>query len=273
MENKSFTFLNWRICHYSCTTMIWRALLRCCLLWTSLREAFYYFSLQQSQSRRYYCCQVQIRIWWSNILVFSIIFSLDFSSVKDEMRKDDFLFQITSFAILFNLANFLAFSKVFFSLFWCVCFSIHECSLALTLVIFPLAAHGTKLFYKCDIKIVSSWSGFWIVIFFVLFFGIKQICRSNTQQFRHSSRFFRHNLGIISDRKDWCVCISVNYLTLFCLILECLQGNISEQNWFRQRKFKDLILVMCLLASVYKGCSSTSLQSICSSVSLLNMHT
>lgn len=85
---------------------------------------------------------------------FSIMFSLDFSFVKDEMRKDTFLFQITSFAILFNLASFLAFSKVFLSLFSCVCFSIHKCSLALTLVIFSLATRGTKLFYKCNIKIV-----------------------------------------------------------------------------------------------------------------------
>lgn len=55
----------------------------------------------------------------------------------------------------------------------------------------------------------------------------------------------------------------------FVVVLQYLQGNISEQNCFRQRKVKGL--EMCFLAPVYKGYSLTSFHNICSSVSLLNM--
>lgn len=97
--------------------------------------------------------------WEYNGQRFSLLsFSFHFSFLKDEIRKRALWFQISSFAIPFNFASCLVLSESFS----CVCFSIHKCSLALTFIIFPLAAQRTKHFYKCNIKTIPSW--FWVVI-------------------------------------------------------------------------------------------------------------
>lgn len=109
-----------------------------------LKEAFITFSLSNLILEG--VTVIKFRQLYGGQIIFSIIFSLYFSLVKNKMRKGVFLFQIIS-AILFNLASFLAFLKSESSF-------IHKCILALTLVIFPLATRGTKLFYKCSLKIV-----------------------------------------------------------------------------------------------------------------------
>lgn len=87
---------------------------------------------------------------------FLLFFSLDFDFVKEEMRKDAFLFTVTSFiifltmpAVLFFLISGSFFVYMFFPF-------INAASLWPWL--FPLATRGTKLFCKSNVKIVLSWS-------------------------------------------------------------------------------------------------------------------